>query len=134
MSPKRIILASDYRLVREMLKRAIDRVDGLMVVDEINQLSEIGESLKETPADWVVVSLSPDQGLPDYLDKLSADYPELRFMAVASDGSEVILRWLEPHQAALNNSSLIELLTVLGSENVQFQLSRLQRLNKFWAP
>ncbi len=123
MSLKRIILASDYRLVREMLKRAIDRVDGLMVVDEVDQLSEIGESLEKTPADWVVVSLPPDQGLPDYLEKLSIDYPELRFMAVASDGSQVILRWLEPHQAALNNSSLIELLSVLSSENMHYQTS-----------
>ena len=123
MPPKRIILASDYRLVREMLKRAIDRVEGLQVVDEVNHLNEIGQSLENNTADWVVISLPPDPGMPAYLDKLSGDHPELRFMAVASDGSEVVLRWLEPHQAALNNSSLIELLSVLGSENLEIQTS-----------
>jgi hypothetical protein len=121
MPPKRIILASEYRLIREMLKRAIDRVENLQVVDEVNHLSEIGDSLGVTPADWVVISLPPDKGIPAYLDKLSVDYPELRFMAVASDGSEVILRWLEPHQAALSNSSLLELLSVLSSEDLKIQ-------------
>ena len=123
MPPKRIILASDYRLVREMLKRAIDRVEGLQVVDEVSHLNEIAQSLDNNTADWVVISLPPDKGMPAYLDKLSGDHPELRFMAVASDGSEVVLRWLEPHQAALNNSSLIELLSVLGSENLEIQTS-----------
>lgn len=123
MPPKRIILASDYRLVREMLKRAIDRVEGLQVVDEVSQLNEIGQSLLETPADWVVISWPPDKGLPACLDQLSSDHPALRFMAVASDGSQVVLRWLEPHQAALNNSSLIELLSVLSSENLEILTS-----------
>jgi len=123
MPPKRIILASDYRLVREMLKRAIDRVESLQVVGEVSHLSEIDDSLKDTSADWVVISLPPDRGLPDYLDKLSGEHPDLRFMAVASDGSEVVMRWLEPHQAALRNSSLIELLSVLSSDDLQIPSS-----------
>jgi len=123
MPPKRIILASDYRLIREMLKRAIDRVEDLQVVDEVNHLSNIAQTLEKTEADWVVISVLPDKGLPAYLEELSVMYPGVRFMAVASDGSEVILRWLEPHQAALSNSSLMELLSVLGSENLEIQTS-----------
>lgn len=132
--PSRIILANETRLLREMLRRAIARSPYLQVVGEVTDRANLSSRVEETDAQWVIVSLLPDGGIPETAETLLMENPSVAILAVAPDGSQlrvgwtepcekaiavapdgspVKLRWTETHEKLLEDLSLEELITVL---------------------
>jgi DNA-binding NarL/FixJ family response regulator len=111
---RRIILANQPRLLRKMLQRAIDHAPGLRVVGEISEPGGLAALLDQTGADWVIISLKPNGKTPDAVDRLLADYPSLRILAVAADGSQAKLVWTASYVEPLGELSLDRLLTLLS--------------------
>ncbi len=116
MHMQRIILAHDSRLMREMLKRVIDKTDELKVVREVTQPGDLHSAMRETETEWVILSLPPGGVVPESIQSLVNTYPSVRFMTVAADGSEVKVRWLEPLSRDLTNLSLGDLISILRKE------------------
>jgi hypothetical protein len=131
---RRVILAVETRLFHEMLRHAIDRSPGLMVVSDVEAGSDLATQVERQDAQWVILSLSPEGELPEEAEILLAERPEVSVLGVAPDGSEVKLgwsqprggtiakgdngepvelKWTEPHQEALTDPSLPELIQVL---------------------
>ena len=52
------------------------------------------------------------------MDNFIAIHPSVPFLAVASDGSKVKMKWLEIHEQELNGLSLGELIHVLENKPV----------------
>jgi hypothetical protein len=71
--------------------------------------------IEHTNPEWVIVSLSYDNGVPAWVDSFMASHPSVRFMALASDGSKIKMKWLEVHEQELNGLSLHELIQILES-------------------
>ena len=114
MSEQRIILANGSRLLREMLNRILLKTENLEVVKEITDHDTLPTAIEEPNAEWVIMSLPVDNKLPEWTDNYIIDHPNVRFMAVAADGSWVKTKWLESHEEDLDNLSLKDLIHILG--------------------
>ena len=118
MPEQRIVLANGSRLLRDMLKRIILKSETLEVVREVTDQRELLSVLEQTNPEWVIISLSFDDAIPAWVDGFMADHPSVRFIALATDGSKIKLKWLEVHEQELNGLSLSELLHILESKPV----------------
>jgi DNA-binding NarL/FixJ family response regulator len=98
-----------------MLKRILFKSDKLEVVREVTDQRELPSVIEHTNPEWVIVSLSYDNGVPAWVDSFMASHPSVRFMALASDGSKIKMKWLEVHEQELNGLSLHELIQILES-------------------
>jgi DNA-binding NarL/FixJ family response regulator len=113
MPEQRIVLANASRLLRDMLKRILDRSDKLTIVHEVTDQKELPSVLEQTHPEWVIMSLAYDERVPAWVDTFMASHPSVRFMGFAMDGSKIKLKWLEVHEQELNSLSLNDLMQIL---------------------
>ena len=113
MPAKRIILADGSRLLREMLHRVLYKADNLEVVQEVTNYRDLPSAIEQFDPEWVIMSLPSDHVSPDWVDTDIAHRPSVRFLAVATDGSRIKMKWLEPHEEDLGDLSLKDLLHIL---------------------
>lgn len=118
MSEQQIILANGSRLMREMLMRILHKSKTLEVVREVSDPKELPSVIEHTNPEWVILSLSFDNGVPAWVDTYMVSHPTVRFMALAADGSKIKMKWLEVHEQELNGISLNELIHILESKPV----------------
>jgi DNA-binding NarL/FixJ family response regulator len=118
MSERRIVLANGSRLMRDMLMRILHKSSTLEVIQEVNDPKELPAIIENTHPEWVILSLSFDNGVPTWVDTFMASHPSVRFMALAADGSKIKMKWLEVHEQELNGLSLNELIHILESKPV----------------
>lgn len=95
MSSHRIVLANEARFMRTTLRRLLDKSDQLEVVAEVDELEKIPETLDRTRADWLLISLPDEDGLPSEILHELERFPDLRVLAVSRDGSRTRVEWLE---------------------------------------
>lgn len=122
MTTHKIILASNSRLVRDMLRIVIGKTTGLEVVMEIEDLGEFPESIKQTKADWAIVLITPDEKVPDIVEQVIRENQSMRFLLMGVDGSHARMKWSEPHEVPLDEKNLSELLEILSQERSQSNL------------
>lgn len=113
MAEQRIVLANGSRLLRDMLKRILFRSDRLEVVQEVTDQKELLSVIEHTSPEWVIVSLSFDDSVPPWVDNFMVSHPSVRFMALATDGSKIKMKWLEVHEQELEGLSLNDLIHIL---------------------
>lgn len=113
-----IILANGSRLLRDMLKRVLTKSENLEVVREVTDQKELPSVIDHSNPAWVIIPLAFDNAIPSWVDSFLAIHPSVRFLAVASDGSKVKMKWLEIHEQELNGLSLNELLKILENKPV----------------
>ena len=118
MHEQRIVLANGSRLIRDMLKRIIFKSDQLEVVREVVDQKELPTVIEHTQPEWVILSLSFDNGIPAWVDSFMASHPSVRFLALAADGSKIKLKWLEVHEQELDGLSLNDLIRILEGRPV----------------
>lgn len=118
MYEQRIILANGSRLMRDMLKRILYKSDHFEVVREVIDQKELPSVIEYTQPQWVILSLSFDNGIPAWVDAFMVSHPSVRFMALAADGSRIKVKWLEVHEQELDGLSLNDLIRILESRPV----------------
>jgi DNA-binding NarL/FixJ family response regulator len=116
MSEQSIVLANGSRLLREMLKRILYKSDHFEVIREVTDQRELPSVIEHTQPEWVILSLSFDNGVPAWVDGFMASHPSVRFMALAADGSRVKMKWLEVHEQELDGASLKDIIQILESK------------------
>jgi DNA-binding NarL/FixJ family response regulator len=81
--PIRVVLADDHQLMREGLKRLLERTSGIHVVAESADGFELLRLLRERPADVVVTDLSMP-GMPgiDLIKRLKSEFPHLAVLVL----------------------------------------------------
>jgi len=118
MSEQKIILINDSRLLREILKRVIDKADGLRVVMELQHLKELEPAMRAIQPDWVLISVPDADHTPKTLEKIIQKYPGLKMIAVSADGAQVRMKWVEYHEEALDGLSWNDLTAILKQNKV----------------
>jgi DNA-binding NarL/FixJ family response regulator len=108
-----IILLDNSRLVRDMLRRVINKAPGLKIVAEVEDLSEYPDIARQTSADWTILLLDPDEEVPAVVEEVLNRLTLMRLLVMAVDGSQVRMRWTEPHEKSLDDKNLEDLLTIL---------------------
>ncbi len=114
-SAQRIILVNSSRLLREMLHVIFYKAEHLQIVREISDQEELPSAIEELEAEWLVISLPLDKGIPNWVDQYISKHPFMRLLAVSTDSSEVKMKWLEPHEENLEDLSLNDLIHILES-------------------
>jgi hypothetical protein len=104
-------------MLREMLRRALDAIPGLIVVEETMAPLERSTLFHQVQIDWLVVSLEENERLPRAALLLFNQIPCLSLLALSLDGSRVEI-WLKTTQSgvlklSLENVALPELVTLL---------------------
>ena len=118
MAEQRVVLANGSRLLRDMLKRILYKSENLQVVREVNDPRELASVVEQVNPEWVIVSLSFDNRLPAWVDSFMVSHPSVRFMALATDGSKIKVKWLDIHEQELSGITLSDLLEILESKPV----------------
>jgi DNA-binding NarL/FixJ family response regulator len=116
MAEHRIILADGSRLLREMLKRIFEKSDDLEVVGEVTDIKNLPHLIREKKAQWVILSTPPEESVPRWIETIISEQPEVRFLSVSNDGSEIKIKWYEPHEKIIKGLSLQDLITILQAE------------------
>ena len=113
MAEHRIILADGSRLLREMLKRIFEKSDDLEVVGEVTDIKNLPHLIREKKAQWVILSTPPEESVPRWIETIISEQPEVRFLSVSNDGSQIKIKWYEPHEKIIKGLSLQDLITII---------------------
>jgi hypothetical protein len=114
-----IVLVNGSRLLRGILRRAIQRDTLLRVVTEVDDLAKFSAVIEHVEADWIVLALPPGKSVPAIVDQTLRERPDLNMLVMATDGSRVRMRWIEAHETTLDEKNLQELLTILREKEAK---------------
>ncbi len=117
MPVQRAILVDGSRLMREMLKRVIEKNPDFEVVREVSGLEKLPAIMREVNAEWLFVVLSPDIDMPDTITtQLLAAHPSLRIITFWTDGSHIKMQWLGRKERDIAGITLPQLTNLLQQE------------------
>lgn len=95
MRPIRILLADDHAIVRAGIRRMIEEIPGLEVVNEVGNGPKVFETLAKSPVNCLLIDVT----MPDF-DPISAIrnirvlYPELKILIISAHDDEVYVQGL----------------------------------------
>jgi hypothetical protein len=113
---QRIILVNGSRLLRELLHVVIHKADHLQVIREVSDSEKLPSAIEQLEAEWLVMSLPFDKGIPEWVDYYIANHPFTRFLAVSTDSSKVKMKWVETCEEDLEDLSLDDLIHILEGD------------------
>ncbi|MDQ2673680.1 MAG: response regulator transcription factor [Chloroflexota bacterium] len=80
----RLLIADDHPVVREGLRRIVQDVPGLEVVDEVATGDELLARLPRSPADVVLLDVTmPGSGFLDVLQRLRSEHPSVAVLVLS---------------------------------------------------
>jgi hypothetical protein len=124
---QKIVLVNESRLLRGILKRAIERDAGLHIIAEVDSFAKFPSVIKRAKADWIILALPPGESVPEVVDKVLMEQTNMSLLIMATDGSRVRMRWIEMHESSLDENNLEEILTILREKKGKGTLERINR-------
>jgi hypothetical protein len=112
-----IVVANRPRIFRELLYRALSSTERFEVLEIANE-HELGRTLRQAKADWLIVTSEDDGSLPNQAQSALAAQPPLSAVAVSPDGSQLEVLTAgkqERTRQVYQNISLAELVSVLST-------------------
>ena len=102
----RVLVANRPRLMRETILATFADQPDIEIVGEVEDESEIFESVNRTLPNFVVIALDESGGRPLICDALLHEHPEVRVIAVAPAKNYVVYYWasLDIHSSAIEAS------------------------------
>ena len=116
MSIKRVILANNSRLLREMFHRVIDQAGHLEVVREIQNSEEILIAIQRFCPDWVIVSFPLSDSVLGCISDSILNDPSVRFIFFSEDHRSLKIDWQMSSEAELSDLSLKEFIHILQKD------------------
>ena len=106
MRKVRVLVANRPRLMRELVLATIVDQPDIEIVGEVEDESEIFDSVNKTLPDFVVVALDHPGERPRICDDLLRGHPEVRVIAVAPSRNYVVYYWasLDIHSSSIEAS------------------------------
>jgi DNA-binding NarL/FixJ family response regulator len=95
MSNVRVLLADDHAIVRAGIRKMIEEVPGLVVVDEVGDGPQIFAALEREPIDCLLIDVS----MPDFepitaIRKIRLLYPVLKILVVSAYDDDIYVQGL----------------------------------------
>ncbi len=109
----RVLLANRPRMLRELLRKLIDRQGDMQVVGEELDPLALLLAVGERHADVVVLSLSESEEDPGLLSHLLSEYPKLVVLALSPVRERACLYWLVVARRTLDSTGDEPLLAAL---------------------
>jgi len=117
----RIILLDGSPFLHEVLKKAIDKQEGLKIVADIDDIALYPKTAMEVEADWTYLLLSPGRKVPISVQDVIEANPEMGLLVMATDGSSVRVRWVEQHEEDLDVEELAEIFDFLRNKGIPIE-------------
>jgi len=89
----RILIANRPRLMRELLLATLSDQSWVEVVGEVLEIAEIPDHVHRTSPDLLVIDADDPLKRPPLCDVLLHQHPELRIIAIASQGNYGVCYW-----------------------------------------
>ena len=89
----RILVANQPRLMRESFTYTVADQDDVEIVGQAEAVAEIPDLVEETRPDCVIISPEKLGERPPICDALLGLYPNIRIIAVTSEGNSGFLYW-----------------------------------------
>ena len=104
--PIRVLVANRPRLMRDTILTTFADQPDIEIVGEVDDESEILDSVKKTLPDFVIIALDRPGERPRTADTLLREYPEVRVIAVAPSRNYVVYYWasLDIHASSIEAS------------------------------
>ena len=115
-SAKRVILANDSRLLRDMLQRVIDKAGHLEVVRQVPNHQELASTIDRFHPEWVIASLPLRNQQDPWMNACMKDYPSVRFVFLSPDRNDIKIRSQESREEACSDITLKELIQILEKD------------------
>jgi DNA-binding NarL/FixJ family response regulator len=110
----RVYLANQPKLLRQMLRRAIQRIPDIEIVGESSQLHSIQQLQKAETIDWLIVSLTDQGKIPSHFLHMMERKPSIKVLGISPDGNELALQDVATgEKRQLRNASLTMLISLL---------------------
>jgi DNA-binding NarL/FixJ family response regulator len=103
LPPRRILLANGPRLLRGLLRRAIQNDPALQIVGEASDPARLPALACQTAAQLVILSLTAQGQLPAGAERLLQACPAVCILALAVDGSRVRVKAPSRADPAIGN-------------------------------
>lgn len=102
----RVLVANHPRLMRETILTTFADQPDIEIVGEVEDESEIFESVNKTSPNFVVIALDHPEKRPPICDLLLREHPEMRVIAVAPAKNYVVYYWasLDIHSSSIEAS------------------------------
>ena len=117
METRRAILVDGSRLMRELVRRIIEKSAGFEVVRELSNVQELPAAITDTNVEWVFTIVTSNHEIPEILkNELFFKHPTLRIVGLWVDGSHVKVEWLGRQHKDLTGLTLNEITHLLREE------------------
>ena len=116
MSRKRIILANDSRLLRELLQRVIKKADHLEVVQEFPNHKGLASAIEQLDPECVILSVPDDRQEQNWINTCMANHPSMRFVFLSPEKTTIKLKWPTGYEEDLTNLSLKGFIDILAKD------------------
>ncbi len=113
MATKRVLLANDSRLLREMLQRVIDKAEHLEAVQKVADYEELPSAIERFDPEWVIISLPFNDEARSWVSACMAEYPAMRFVLLAPGNNSIQMKWQTSYEEDLTNVSLKDFIQIL---------------------
>jgi DNA-binding NarL/FixJ family response regulator len=85
MSPIRVLVANQPRLMRGLVMATISDQPDIKIVGEVSEKSEIASAVETTQPDFVIIALDSSRGLPAYCELILREHPLIKVLAVSME-------------------------------------------------
>jgi DNA-binding NarL/FixJ family response regulator len=116
MSKKRILLANDWRLLREMLHQVIEKADHLEVVQELPGHEELPSAIERLDPECVILSVPENRNEQNWISTCMADHPSTRFVFLSPGSSIIKLKWPTGYEEDLTSLSVRGFIDILEKD------------------
>jgi DNA-binding NarL/FixJ family response regulator len=90
MSPIRVLVANQPRLMRELVMATISDQSDIEIVGEVSEKSEIASAVETTQPDFLIIALDRSRRLPSYCELILRDHPQIKVLAVSMESSNFL--------------------------------------------
>ena len=116
MSTKRVILANNSRLLREMFRSVITKAEYLEVVHEVLDNEDLPLAIQRFCPEWVIVSLPLSEVVMNCIGIFLHEDPEVQFIFLSEDNRFIRLHGLWAVEQDLSPLSLVEFIYLLQKD------------------
>ena len=90
MSPIRVLVANEPRLMRELVMATISDQTDIEIVGEVLEKSDIASAVETTQPDFLIIALDRSRRLPSYCELILRDHPQIKVLAVSMESSNLL--------------------------------------------
>ena len=112
----RIILVNGSPFLHELVRKAITKNHAMQIVAEVYKISNYPSVAAHVKADWTYLMLPPEDEIPEAIEKVIKENTSMRVLVMATDGSKVHVKWMEPHDQDVEVDNMEDIISVLQNE------------------